>query len=133
SFVNLQPQTAGGLDFALNWSKRRTRFGSFNVNLNATKLLEFTRDPGDIVNALYAAREAGTIDPLTPLPDSSQLIGQNGRPEWRASSSFTWNKDAWRAGLSAQYMTSFEQPGLLGFSGDPWKVDGRLVFNSYGQ
>ncbi len=133
SFVNLQPQTAGGLDFALNWSKRRTRFGSFNVNLNATKLLEFTRDPGDIINGLYAAREAGTIDPLTPLPDPSQLIGQNGRPEWRASSSFTWNKGPWRAGLSAQYMSSFEQPGLLGASGTPWKVDGRLVYNSYGQ
>ncbi|MCR6664298.1 MAG: TonB-dependent receptor [Luteimonas sp.] len=133
SFVNLQPQTAGGLDFALNWSKRRTRFGSFNVNLNATRLLEFTRDPGDVINSLYAAREAGTIDPLTPLPDPSQLIGQNGRPEWRANSSFTWNKGPWRAGLSAQYMSSFEQPGLLGASGTPWKVDGRLVYNSYGQ
>lgn len=133
SFINLQPQTAGGLDFALNWTKRRTRLGSFTVNLNATRLLEFTRDPGDVVNALYAAREAGTIDALTPLPDPSQLIGQNGRPQWRASSAFTWNKGPWRAGLSAQYMTSFEQPGLLGFSGEPWKVDGRLVFNSYGQ
>ncbi|CAN7175755.1 TonB-dependent receptor [Pseudoxanthomonas sp. LjRoot168] len=132
-FINLQPQTAGGLDFGVDWSLRRTRFGSFSVNLNATRLLEFTRDPGDIVNALYAARAAGTIDPLTPLPDPSQLIGQNGRPEWRASGSLTWNKAAWRVGYSAQYMSSFEQPQLLGLSGDPWVVDQRLTHNLYGQ
>ena len=55
-FINLQPQTAGGLDFGVDWSLRRTRFGSFSVNLNATRLLDFTRDPGDIVNALYGRR-----------------------------------------------------------------------------
>ncbi|KRA45364.1 TonB-dependent receptor [Pseudoxanthomonas sp. Root630] len=132
-FINLQPQTAGGLDIGMDWSLRRTRFGSFSASLNATKLLEFTRDPGDIVNALYAARAAGTIDPLTPLPDPSQLIGQNGRPEWRASGSLTWNKGPWRVGYSAQYMSSFEQPQLLGASGDPWVVDDRLFHNLYGQ
>ena len=132
-FINLQPQTAGGLDFGMDWSLRRTRFGSFSVNLSATRLLEFTRDPGDIVNALYAARAAGTIDPLTPLPDPSQLIGQNGRPEWRASGSLTWNKGPWRVGYSAQYMSSFEQPQLLGVSGDPWVVEDRLFHNLYGQ
>jgi len=132
-FINLQPQTAGGLDIGMDWSLRRTRFGSFSASLNATKLLEFTRDPGDIVNALYAARAAGTIDPLTPLPDPSQLIGQNGRPEWRASGSLTWNKGPWRVGYSAQYMSSFEQPQLLGASGDPWVVEDRLFHNLYGQ
>lgn len=132
-FINLQPQTAGGLDIGLDWSLRRTRFGNFSVGLNATKLLEFTRDPGDIVNALYAARDAGTIDPLTPLPDPSQLIGQNGRPEWRASATLTWSNGPWRVGYSSQYMSSFEQPGLLGESGDPWVVEDRLVHNLYGQ
>ncbi len=132
-FINLQPQTAGGLDFGMEWSLRRTRFGNFSTSLNATRLLEFTRDPGDIVNGLYAARAAGTIDPLTPLPDSSQLIGQNGRPEWRASGSLTWSQGPWRVGYSAQYMSSFEQPGLLGLSGDPWVVEQRLFHNLYGQ
>ena len=132
-FINLQRQTAGGLDIGMDRSLRRTRFGSFSASLNATKLMEFTRDPGDIVNALYAARAAGTIDPLTPLPDPSQLIGQNGRPEWRASGSLTWNKGPWRVGYSAQYMSSFEQPQLLGVSGDPWVVEDRLFHNLYGQ
>jgi iron complex outermembrane receptor protein len=132
-FVNLLPQTVGGLDFSLNWRLRDTPIGRFSLRLDATRLLEFTREPGPTVDLLYAARADGTIDPLTPLPDSSRLIGRNGRPEWRAGSSLTWNKGPWRAGLSAQYMSSFQQPDLLGVSGDPWVVDSRTTYNVYGQ
>ncbi len=133
SFINLQPQSVGGVDFSLNWRLPRTAIGRFSFRLDATKLLEFTRAPGDIVDALYAARAAGTIDALTPLPDPTQLIGINGRPQWRAGSSLTWSQGPWRAGLSAQYMSSFEQPDLLGLSGAPWVVEGRTVYNVYGQ
>ena len=132
-FINLQPQTAGGLDFGLNWALRGTRFGNFSIDLNATKLLEFTRDPGAIVGALYAAREAGTIDAGTPLPDPTRLIGQDGRPRWRASGSLTWSRGPWRAGISSQYMSSFEQAQLLSESGEPFEVDDRLITNLYGQ
>lgn len=132
-FINLQPQTVEGIDFSLHWEKRRTKYGNFSLLLNASKLTEFTRDPGDIVNSLYEAREAGIIDPLTPLPNSSRLIGQNGRPEWRATSAFTWSKGPWRAGLSARYRSSFEQPSLLGASGEPWVVESRTRYNAYGQ
>lgn len=132
-FINLQPQTVGGLDFSFNWRLRRTPIGRFSFRLDATRLLEFTREPGSIVDVLYAARAAGTIDPLTPLPDPTQLIGINGRPQWRAGSSLTWSDGPWRAGLSAQYMSSFEQPDLVGLSGAPWVVDGRTVYNAYGQ
>lgn len=132
-FINLLPQTAGGLDFGLNWVLRGTRFGNFSIDLNATKLLEFTRDPGPVVAALYAARAAGTIDAGTPLPDPTQLIGQDGRPRWRASSSLTWSRGPWRAGISSQYMSSFEQAQLLSTSGQAFKVDDRLITNLYGQ
>lgn len=132
-FINLQPQTAGGLDIGLDWSLRNTRVGSFKVSVNAAKLLEFNRDPGAVINALYAARAAGTIDPLTPLPNSSELIGQNGRPEWRVSTAVTWNQGPWRVGYSAQYMSAFEQPALVGRSGNPFVVQDRLVSNLYGQ
>lgn len=132
-FINLLPQTASGLDFGMDWSLRRTRFGTFRVSLNATKMMEFSRDPGDIVNALFAARAAGTINASTPLPDSTQLVGQNGRPEWKASSVVTWNMGPWRIGYSSQYMSSFEQAQLLGLSGQPWEVEDRLYHNLYAQ
>jgi outer membrane receptor protein involved in Fe transport len=132
-FINLLPQTAGGLDFGMDWSSPRTSFGSFRLNLSATKMLEFSRDPGDIVNSLYAARDAGTINALTPLPDTTELIGQNGRPEWRAHMSLTWRQGPWRVGYSAQFMSSFEQAQLLGLSGDPFQVENRLYHNLYGE
>lgn len=131
-FINLQPQTVSGIDFGINWSLRRTAWGSFFATINASQLTEFTRDPGPIVNQLYEAREAGIINSGTTLPDSTELIGQNGRPEWRVSTTFTWRKGPWRAGVSTQYISEFEQPGLLGLSGEPWVVDERFVTNLYG-
>lgn len=133
SFINLYPQTVSGIDFGLNWSLRHSRAGNIRVSLNASRLTEFTREPGPIIDALYAAREAGTIDPQTPLSDPSQLIAQNGRPEWRATTVVTWNKGPWRVGYSNRYMSEVEQPGLLGESGDPWVIEDRLTHNLYGQ
>lgn len=130
-FINLQPQTVSGLDLGMNWSLRRTRFGTFTVNVNASKLDEFSRDPGDIVNALYAARAAGTINAGTTLPETAQLVGQNGRPEWRVNASLTWRKGPIRAGLSSQYISDFDQPGLLGASNEAWVVDSRQTINAY--
>jgi len=130
-FINLQPQTVSGLDLGVNWSLRRTRFGTFIVNVNGSKLEEFTRDPGEIVNQLFEARADGPINPGTTLPDPSQLIGQNGRPEWRWTSSLTWRMGPWRAGVTSQYVSGFEQAGLLGTSGDPFQVDSRQIYNAY--
>lgn len=130
-FINLQPQTVSGMDFGVNWTKRRTAYGTFIVNLNASKLEKFTRDPGDIVNELFEARANGTINAGTTLPDPSQLIGQNGRPEWRLNSSLTWRKGPWRAGASSQYVSGFEQASLLGASGLPFQVEGRQTYNAY--
>lgn len=130
-FINLQPQTVSGMDFGVNWTKRRTAYGTFIVNFNATKLEKFTRDPGDIVNELFQARANGTINAGTTLPDPSQLIGQNGRPEWRLNTSLTWRKGPWRAGATSQYISGFEQAGLLGASGRPWQVEGRQTYNAY--
>ena len=132
-FINLQPQTVSGLDMAAYWSIDDTPWGSFDLSVNATKLEEFTRDPGPIVNQLFEARANGEINAGTTLPDPSDLIGQNGRPEWKVSSSFTWDAGGWRVGLSSQYVSGFEQPSLLGLSGEPWQVESQTVYNLYGQ
>ena len=132
-FINLLPQTVEGLDFGFSWAKRRTDWGTFIFRANASQLLEFSREPGDIIDTLYAAREAGVIDPLTPLPDSSQLIAQNGRPEWKVSTTFIWRSGPWRAGLSTQYVSEVKQTGLLSDTGEPWVVGSQMVANLYGQ
>lgn len=132
-FINLLPQTVEGVDFGVSWSKRRTAWGTFLFRANASRLLEFSRSPGDIVDSLYAARAAGTINPLTPLPDSSQLIAQNGRPEWKVNASFTWRHGPWRVGVSSQYVSEVYQTGLLSSTGQPWRVAPQTVLNLYGQ
>ena len=132
-FINLLPQTVEGIDFGFAWSKRRTAWGSFNFRLNASQLLEYSRSPGDIVDSLYAAREAGVIDPLTPLPDSSQLIAQNGRPEWKVTANLTWNHGPWRVGASTQYVSEVYQDDLLSEDGAPWEVGSQMIANLYGQ
>ncbi|HRD45631.1 MAG TPA: TonB-dependent receptor, partial [Caulobacter sp.] len=132
-FINLLPQTVEGIDFSFTWAKRRTAWGTFIFRANASQLLEYSREPGAIIDSLYAARDAGVIDPLTALPDSSQLIAQNGRPEWKISTSLTWRKGPWRAGVSTQYVSEIEQPSLLSATGKPWVVDEQLVTNLYGQ
>ncbi|MBU1538247.1 MAG: TonB-dependent receptor [Alphaproteobacteria bacterium] len=132
-FINLLPQTVEGVDFGFSWAKRRTAWGTFIFRANASQLLTYSREPGDIIDSLYAARDAGTIDALTPLPDSSQLIAQNGRPEWKVSTSFIWRSGPWRAGLSTQYVSDVEQTGLLSSTGEPWVVQNQLVANLYGQ
>ncbi|MDP1631206.1 MAG: TonB-dependent receptor [Caulobacter sp.] len=132
-FINLQPQTVEGLDISFTWSKRRTPWGSFTVRVGGSQLLKFSRDPGDIVDSLYAARAASVINPLTPLPESSQLIAQNGRPEWKISTNVIWRKGPWRAGLSTQYVSDVKQTDLLSTTGEPWVVKAQLVGNLYGQ
>ncbi|WP_122467369.1 TonB-dependent receptor plug domain-containing protein [Brevundimonas lutea] len=131
-FVNLLPQTVEGIDFGVDWSNR-TRWGRVNFSLNATKMLEYSRDPGPIVNELFEAREAGIINELTPLPQSAQLVGVDGRPEWRLMSNLNWSQGPWRAGLTAHYVSEIEEPGLLSSTGEPWVVDDQLTFNLYGQ
>lgn len=132
-FINLLPQTAEGIDYGFSWAKRRTAWGTFIFRANASQLLTFSREPGEIVDQLYAARAAGTINPLTPLPDSSQLIGINGRPEWKINASFTWRHGPWRVGLSSQSVSEVYQTALLSSSGDPWKVTRQTTVNLYGQ
>ena len=132
-FINLLPQTVEGIDFGFSWSKRRTAWGSFTFRANASQLLTYSREPGDIIDSLYAARESGVIDPLTALPDSSQLIAQNGRPEWKISTTFIWRNGPWRMGFSTQYVSEIEQPSLLSATGKPWVVEEQLVANLYGQ
>lgn len=133
SFVNLLPQTVEGVDFGIRWSKRRTAWGTFNFTLNASKMLEYSRPAGPIVDQLLAAREAGTINALTPLPLTSQLIAVDGRPEWRAMANVNWSKGPWRVGITAHYTSEIEQPDLLSDAGEPWVVEDQLTFNLYGQ
>ena len=132
-FVNLLPQDVEGLDIGFNWRLRNTPWGSFRVNIDAAKLIKFSREPGPQVDALYAARTAGTINAATPLPESSSLLAQNGRPEWRLSGSLTWSQGPWQVGAFTQYISSVDETGFVDTAGNPWEVESQVTGNLYAQ
>ncbi len=132
-FVNLQPQSVRGLDFGLVWELDETAWGDFTLRLNASQLLEFTRDPGPAIDALLAARAAGQINVATPLPASSDLIRQDSRPEWRFSGSLTWRQGPWQVGAFTQYVGDVEETEFLDANGNAWIIDSQLTANLYGQ
>jgi outer membrane receptor protein involved in Fe transport len=130
-FVNLLPQDVEGMDFGLIWRLRDTPLGDFRMNLNAAKLIAFGRDPGPAVDALYEARAAGIINAATPLPETSDLLAQNGRPEWRVSGSLTWSQGPWQVGAFTQYISAVDDTDLLSATGTPWEVDSQITGNLY--
>jgi iron complex outermembrane receptor protein len=132
-FVNLLPQDVQGIDIGIVWRLRNTPIGNFRVNINAAKLTKFSREPGPQIDALFAARAAGAINIATPLPDSSSLLAQNGRPEWKVSGTVTWANGPWQVGAFTQYISAVDDTALLGASGTPWEVESRLTGNLYGQ
>ncbi|WP_228729858.1 TonB-dependent receptor domain-containing protein [Shewanella avicenniae] len=131
-YRNLQPQKVRGIDLSLIWQKRNTEFGSFDFNLSASHLLEYSRGNPPAIEALYTARDAGLINEGTELPESSDLIEQNGNPDWRVSSSLTWSYNNLRVGTNATYVSGFYDTSLLS-AGNYWHVDDHTVVNLYAQ
>ncbi|WGM48099.1 Vitamin B12 transporter BtuB [Brevundimonas sp. NIBR10] len=132
-FVNLLPQDVQGIDFGMQWRLRDTPIGRFRFSLNAAKLIDFNRDAGPAIDELDAARDAGTINPATPLPIASNLLARNGRPEWKVTSNLTWSNGPWQVGAFAQYTGAVRETGFLSTTGEQWKVDSQITGNLYGQ
>lgn len=131
-YDNLQPQNVRGIDLSAIWRKHNTEYGNFDINLNASHLIEYSRGVTDAISALYDARDAGLINEGTELPESSDLIEQNGNPKWRASTSLTWAYDQVRVGASATYVSSFYDTSLSS-NGEYWRVRNHTTVNLYTQ
>lgn len=132
-YVNLQPQKVRGIDFGLVWSLDGTSLGDFSVKLNASRMLEFQRDPGPVIEELLAARAKGLINAATALPEGKDLIRQGGRPEWRGSGSLTWTKGPVQLGTFHQYTGDYDEIGFLDATGAPWVVESLFTHNIYFQ
>lgn len=132
-FINLQPQTVRGLDFALYWQSPKTGIGKFDLAINASRLLKFSRDPGPAVDALVEARAAGDINPATPLPETQNLIEANGRPKWRGTASLTWSLGQFQIGAFGRYTGAVDETAFVDLNGNPWRVKSQFTANLYAQ
>ncbi|GAA4042314.1 TonB-dependent receptor [Sphingomonas rosea] len=130
-FINLLPQTVQGLDFGAYWTTPRTKFGRFDLSVNASRLLKFSRPPGDAVEALVAARSQGLINAGTPLPETQNLIEANGRPKWRGTASLSWSLGRFRVGSFLRYTGAVDETGFVDANGNPYRVKSQLTANLY--
>lgn len=131
-YRNLQPQNVRGIDLSFIWKLPQTAYGNFDFNVNASHTIEYTRGVADEIDVLYEARDANIINEGTELPESSNLLEQNGNPKWRVSSSLTWSYNQYRVGASATYVSSFYDTSLT-VDGNYWRVDDHTVVNLYTQ
>jgi iron complex outermembrane recepter protein len=132
-FVNLLPQTVQGLDLGLIWSLRRTPVGNFELNLNASRLIKYSRDTPPAVQELFDARDAGDINIATPLTDASDLIRVRGKPRWRITGSLTWSLDGFQVGAFMNHIGSVQDTNFLDANGNPYVLDPYTTFNLYAQ
>jgi len=132
-FINLQPQTVRGLDFGLYWQSPKTGIGKFDLAVNATRLLKFSRPPGPAVDALVEARANGDINPATPLPETQNLIEADGRPKWRGTASLTWSLGQFQIGAFGRYTGAVDETGFVDLNGNPWRVKSQFTANLYAQ
>ena len=134
NYTNLLPREAEGVDFGVYYGIDDTRWGDFNVQVNVAQLITFEQDIAPVEAEILAAQEAGEISQVASLSGVGDLIRQDGRPEWRWSSSLTWRNGPWGAGWSARYVDEvFDTSATNDDTGDYWTVDSQTRHNVYAQ
>ncbi|MES2898404.1 MAG: TonB-dependent receptor [Pseudomonadota bacterium] len=130
-FMNLQPQQLSGYDMSLNWRKRSSEYGNFDVNLNFAYMDQYLQSPLSGIDNLFAAREAGTINVATPLSDPGNRLRQGAKPAMKSSANLTWKGGAWQVGVSMSYTGAVFDDEFLSPDGRPWRVEDTTLWNGY--
>lgn len=102
-FINLDRQTADGLDFAVAARIQPEGWGRFDFDFEATWLRTLDVVRNQLLTALTNEPTfAGAFDVL-----AVDRILLDGNPEWRSSASLRWSKGRWGAGLSVRYISEY--------------------------
>ena len=96
-------------------------YPDFKFKLNAAKLTKFDQIADDISAQVIEAQNSSDEalknallykGDVVDVSGTGSLIEQNGRPEWRATSSIGWRQGAWGAGLKYRYIGAITDTGL---------------------
>jgi len=95
TFQNMELREMAGYDFSVMYSYD-SKLGNFDFKWNAAYLDKFEQTPGPehqiIIDNGLAAGGVG------------DLVGENGRPEWRSTASVNWYRNQWGAALFFNYI-----------------------------
>ncbi|UTW58781.1 TonB-dependent receptor [Kordiimonas sp. SCSIO 12603] len=121
-YTNLSDRKVEGFDFGVEYRLDTDDLGQFTFKFNAAKLGTFDQEAGALGQQLLDAIEAGALPSSVEVTGLGDLIEQNGRPEWRFSSSLRWRSGQWGAGLFGRYVGAFNDTSA------DITVDGERVF-----
>jgi len=130
-YINRLPRTTRGLDFSASWRMETDNAGTFNVQLNASRLIEMTQDPTADEQAILDAQAQGIIDDGFNISQAGSLVGYNGTPEWRASLSASWQINDWKLGTFTRYVDRFESTSAEDDEGNLYQVPSWSTTNVY--
>ncbi|WP_417319932.1 TonB-dependent receptor plug domain-containing protein [Emcibacter sp.] len=125
-FFNFDKRRTEGLDVSLAFRLDDTAMGDFSFKLNASHLLK----------AQQTLTEEGSLAAiyLGNSGEGEDLIEEGGRPKWQLTSTLTWRKNGWGAGLWAKYTSSFyDSSAVQDETGDYWLVESWFRMNAYVQ
>jgi outer membrane receptor protein involved in Fe transport len=103
TFSNLDLRESEGIDFGAQL-KFDSKMGRFNIKANVAHISEFFQNPSPEGSELLAAVESGSINSLVDVVAQTDLIRQNGNPDWRYTGSIRWDKGPWGAGAFLKYV-----------------------------
>ncbi len=126
-YINLDPRTVRGIDYALAINIPSERFGKFKIQLDVSRLLQFDQTRVAL-QPLLRDPVIGADDDIQALRENR--IGLDGKPEWRSAGSLTWRRGRWGASWSYNYIGRFEDTSASNDSfGGFWPIDPWLVMN----
>lgn len=130
-YTNLDNREVEGLDFGLLYQLDTDSLGSFNFGFNAAKLSTFEQTPGALGQSLLDAIAAGQLPDSVEVTGVGDLVEQNGRPEWRFTSSVRWRNENWGAGLFGRYVGAFNDTSVTNnATGEAFRVDDWFTVNA---
>ena len=130
-YTNLDDRVVEGWDFTVLYQLDTDNLGSFNFAFNAAKLSKFEQTPGALGQQLLDAIAAGQLPDSVAVTGIGDLVEQNGRPEWRFTSSVRWSHENWGAGVFGRYVGAFNDTSVTqNTTGEFFRVDDWFTVNA---
>ncbi|WP_299072087.1 TonB-dependent receptor [uncultured Paraglaciecola sp.] len=124
-YMNLDRRASSGIDYTAQYISNG-QLGQFTYNLSAAQLKGVESFAGNESQAL--------IDAGLSVNTLGQLVGINGRPEWKANASIKWKTGNWTSALFWEYVGEFEESSAtitVGEEEQQWKIDSWQQVNTY--
>ena len=130
-YLNLALRELEGLDFGVSYDVRNTLLGSFNIDINASKLLKSEQSATDMQTQLIAANAAGKFGTGVTIAQAGSQIQVNGNPEWRLSGNLTWKSGPMSAGVLVNYVGAVFDTGTNMVANQFFKLPSVTTVNTY--